>query len=116
ETEFSESHSGIENYSTTERNINGGMGTPSLQPKEGYSGQVSLGYGYWTFLGSKEKQPTSNIVFHELAENYFRTFGKQPYMRADKSGAHQSAIDYAKKYKRQVGTPGEAGYVYEKPE
>jgi len=106
---------GMENFSITPRNIDNASGTPGPLPKDGYSGQVTLGTGEWTIPGvpgSEVLQDRWNMVFHELAENYYRTEKKQPYMRFDKkqSGAHQSAIEYAKNFKRNTSSsPGEAG-------
>ena len=33
----------------------------------------------------------ASMVFHELAENMYRTIYKEPYTRSDGTGAHQSA-------------------------
>lgn len=103
---------GFANYSKTPRNINGGTGNADNLPKEGYSGQVTLGTGNWTNKGETKGpyQDRWNFVFHELAENYNRTEKFEPYMRQNGSGAHQKAIDYSKGFKRNTSaTPGEAG-------
>lgn len=104
------SNSGIENLSVTPRNNNGGVGASGLLPKGGYDGQTSLGSGSWTFLNG-QPQPTSNIVFHELAEVYHRTANKEPYIRANRTGAHQRAIIDAQNFHKQIGRPGVGLYV-----
>jgi hypothetical protein len=101
---------GIANLSITPRNINGGIGGAGLLPKNGYGGQVSLGLGSWNYMNGAP-QPTSNIVFHELAECYQRTVNQEPYMRSDGSGAHQRAIIDANNFKKQVGQAGWGIYV-----
>jgi RHS repeat-associated protein len=96
---------GLVNLSVTSENIGMNEGRPGNLPKSGYQGQVSLGLGDWTKPGSRtEVQPRSNIVFHELAENYNRTEKK-----LTKGQAHASAVDYAGKYKKQRGEPGRVG-------
>jgi hypothetical protein len=105
-------HTGIENFSVTEKYVGMDIGIKGFLPKQGYSGQVTLGTGSWTIPveGSTVLQARYNVVFHELAENYFRTEKKQPYERADKSGAHKSACNYAIKFKINTSIkPGEIG-------
>lgn len=99
---------GSVNFSVTPRNNNGGVGPAKELPKENYNGQVTLGTGNWT-IATKGKTniflPRSDIVFHELSENYHRTNNKEPYIRKNKSGAHQNAVNDAAKYKNQTGKP-----------
>jgi RHS repeat-associated protein len=104
---------GVANYSITARNANGGTGNAGLLPRNGYAGQVSLGEGSYTFLDGTP-QPTSNIVFHELSENYYRTNGGYPYRYSDtdpRVGAHFRAIINANKFHKQVGPAGQGNYV-----
>jgi len=101
------------NFSKSARNINGGVGYKKEIPKDNFSGQVTLGTGNWT-VATKSKSkvflPRSDIVFHELSENYHRTHNKEPYIRKDYSGAHKRAVDDAARYKNQIGKPaGEVG-------
>ena len=94
---------GIRSYSTTPRNIDGGVGLSEFLPQSGYDGQVTLAPGHWTFdVAGQQIMPISNVTFHELAEIYHRTIGGQPYEREDGSGAHQQAIEDAKRFRRQV--------------
>ena len=94
--------SGILNLSKTPRNHNGGSGNAGLLPKNGYDGQTSLGPGHWTFANG-QKQPTSNIVFHELSEIYHRTVNKLPYHLPNGIGAHKRAIIDAQNFSKQGG-------------
>ncbi len=97
---------GIQSYSRTPRDIDGGIGSSGFLPKSGYDGQVAMSPGYWTFDPAGEHMmPISNVTFHELAEIYHRTIGKQPYTRADGSGAHRQAIEDAKRFRKQVQPP-----------
>ena len=81
-------------------------------PKIGFNGQVTLGKGNWNFLDGSW-QPKSNIIFHELAENYYRTeFGLyHADKKNQKNGAHNKANEAAKRYKNQKGKAGEGKYV-----
>jgi hypothetical protein len=82
-------------------------------PKEGYNGQVTLGKGYWLTIDGKNWQPKSNIIFHELAENYYRTeFGYYYANSKDKNkAAHARANKDAERFKKQDGKAGEGQYV-----
>jgi len=102
---------GYENMSITPHGYDENKNPIGLMPKGGYEGQVSLGKGDWTFgWGNNDYQPKSNMVFHELWENYNRTqYGAQYTV------AHNAANLMAKNYKKQVGEPGKAGeYKYNK--
>jgi RHS repeat-associated protein len=106
-----EKFSGIVNLSVTERNIDNAPDPKGELPKEGYSGQITLGTGKWTYPGINNKfVPRSDVIFHELAENYYRTELKQPYKRVNGTGAHLSANEKASKFKKQVSKPGEVGH------
>ncbi|MBN8568088.1 MAG: hypothetical protein J0M18_00535 [Ignavibacteria bacterium] len=80
-----------------------------------YGGQVTLGSGNWTEKGSNNIQPRSDMVFHELAENYYRTNNKAPYGIYNKdgknvAGAHVLAQNLAKRFKKQsTSEPGTGG-------
>ena len=105
-TVLSMSSLGIQSYSRTPRNIDGGVGSSGFLPTSGYNGQVSMAPGHWTFdPAGNHLMPISNVTFHELAEIYHRTIGRQPYMREDGSGAHKQAIEDAKRFRRQVQPP-----------
>jgi len=104
---------GVANYSVTPRNAEGGTGTSGLLPRNGYDGQIALGEGSYTFLNGNP-QPISNIVFHELSENYNRTVGGYPYMYPENDprvGAHYRAIIDATKSSNQILPFGEGKYV-----
>ncbi len=98
---------GIWSLSVTHRYIGTGLNLPGGPlPMSGYDGQVAMSPGYWTFDPAGEHMmPISNVTFHELAEIYHRTIGKQPYTREDGSGAHRQAIEDAKRFRKQVQPP-----------
>lgn len=104
---------GVANYSVTPRNANGGTGATGLLPRNGYDGQVALGEGSYNFLDGTP-QPVSNVVFHELSENYHRTVGGYPYRYSDSDprvGAHYRAIIDATQYHKQIFPAGQGSYV-----
>lgn len=102
---------GVLNLSDEEK-MNGYSAKNDFFPKSGFNGQVSLGKGHWNFLDGSW-QPRTNIIFHELAENYYRTDKKlkHTYPNPKKKGAHEKAINDAKRFKNQKGKSGEGIYV-----
>ena len=62
----------------------------TYMPRDGYDGQVILAAsGVWT--DDKGNNARTSTLFHELAENYYRTDFGIPYNGS--SGAHQKAIE-----------------------
>jgi RHS repeat-associated protein len=103
--------SGVYNFSKTQK-MEGYIAPHDYLPKKGYDGQVTIGKGSWRFLNGGW-QPKSNIIFHELAENYLRTeYGKYyADKNNEKNGAHYRAIKAAKRFNKQKGKAGEGKYV-----
>ena len=71
----------------------------NYHPKEGVDGHVVLARtGVWYDDGGNECR--SSVLFHELAENYYRTDGGIPYRNTVDNagnivlGAHQKAINF----------------------
>lgn len=70
----------------------------SSVPYGEYDGTVRISNGFFSLYDidndSYLKLERSSVVFHELAENYFRTIMCMPYENTDGStGAHKSAMD-----------------------
>ncbi|MCB0728418.1 MAG: RHS repeat-associated core domain-containing protein [Ignavibacteriae bacterium] len=106
------SDQGYQNLSKTPRSID----NPDFLPRDGFDGQVTIGTGYFLIPTPHKKSDIKddrwNTVFHELAENYFRTEKGEPYMRNDKakSGAHSMAIDWHQRFRRNTSiNPGSVG-------
>jgi len=67
-------------------------------PPNGYDGSVRISDGFFALFDKKSDSylriERSSIVFHELAENYFRTVMCLPYNNEGSTiGAHKMAID-----------------------
>jgi RHS repeat-associated protein len=60
-------------------------GQLSLLPSDGYNGQVSMSAsGSW--VDNEGKDARNSVIFHELAENYFRTTEKLDYQGNKRNG------------------------------
>jgi len=104
--------SGVFNFSKTQK-MKDYIANYDYLPKIGFDGQVTLGYGHWLTVDGKYFQPKSNIIFHELAENYYRTEKGKYYVNTSdqKEGAHFLSIKLAEKFRKQEGKAGEGCYV-----
>ncbi|MCF8355219.1 MAG: hypothetical protein K9H48_12275 [Melioribacteraceae bacterium] len=108
-----DTHTGIVSLSITSRHPNQASG---YKPVNGYDGSVSFGSGSWTFFDGTP-QPVSNIVFHELSENYYMTSQGMPYAVGfdyrgfQFGGAHEKAILDANSFNKQYGPAGVGRYV-----
>ncbi len=78
-------------------------------PREGYDGQLSLSlYGRW--LDSSGNSARKSVLFHELAENLYRSRGIDYHPVGNSLGAHQLAINLeGSRYGNN--NPGAANYV-----
>ena len=77
---------GVVNASSKGKDSNG---KNTIQPKEGFDGQLSITlYGSWNTNGGKSRQ---SVLFHELAENYYRSSGIDYDSKNGKPGAHELA-------------------------
>jgi hypothetical protein len=82
----------VVNLSVTPWNIGSTGKQTGFLPDNGLSGYVRLSPGNWSMTGNPSVNiKRASMVFHELAENMYRTIYKEPYIRSDGTGAHQSA-------------------------